>query len=602
MSKSWRRIAVFLFLSSLIFGGVAGDKLLALSQESEAELKAYTELLAKAHEHYGAEVMYRDLVYASIQGMLRTLDPHTSFLSPEAYDNMRQRQQGSFFGLGILVSMRNGQLTVISPIEGTPAWLLGIRAGDVITNIEGEATDTMSLDEAVTKLKGPKDTQVNVQVMRRGLEKPLQLAITRAEIPQNTVRYAYMMTPDTGYIRLTDFSRSTVREMGDALTKLSEDGMQRLILDLRSNGGGLLDQTVTVSSYFVPKDSRIVETRGRVANSHQSFEADGNRSMLDMPLVVLVNRGTASAAEILAGAIQDHDVGLIVGTQTWGKGLVQTVYNLSYGAGIALTSAKYYTPSGRLIQRDYSSYYDYYTQFDNGGSDEDDGSSATLRTLLDDGEGGELDDAGEGDASESDGAGSDADGAAAVSFESPAPELREFSTDLGRKVYGGGGITPDIEVELPDGPIQLQRLFVHNAFFNFAVDYHSRNQVEDRGWSPGEGIFDEFRQWLLAEEIVTAEELDEMFEDPKAQSFSRRQIHSDVFTAAFGTEASHRVLAQGDLQIQRALELLGQAEELLAERKGLAKDGNQGRFASAFERRELKKHGLVQPKKDEIQD
>ena len=554
MSKSWRLFAIVLFAASSIFAGIAGDRLLALSGESEADLKLYTELLTAAHENYGDEVLYRDLVYASVHGLLRTLDPHSTFLAPEAYDSMRQRQQGSFYGLGILVSMRNGQLTVISPIEGTPAWRLGIRAGDVIAVIEDEPTDAMGLDEAVNKLKGPKDTQVNIQIVRRGLEKPLKLTITRAEIPQNTVRYAYMMADDTGYIRLTDFTRSTTREMRQALDKLKSEGMQRLILDLRSNGGGLLDQTVAVSGFFVPEDSRIVETRGRVANSDQSFLADAGGEMLDLPLVVLVNRGTASAAEILAGAIQDHDVGIIAGTPTWGKGLVQTVYNLSYRTAIALTTAKYYTPSGRLIQRDYTSYYDYYTDFDGGGED----------------------------------------GPPEVSIDSP-----EFETDLGRKVYGGGGIAPDVLVELPDGPMSLQPLYVHNAFFNFAVDYHDRHHVENTEWAPEPGILDEFRQWLVAEEVVAKEDIEEIFSDPQAESFTLRQIHSDVFTVAFDPEAAHRVLAEGDTQIQAAIDLFDQAAELLAERDSLPGD-RDGRFASALERRELEKHGVaLPPGKDE---
>jgi carboxyl-terminal processing protease len=578
MSKPWRNLAIVLFVSSLVFAGVAGDKLLALSDESKAELTAYTELLTVAHRHHGAEVLYRDLVYASIQGMLRTLDPHTSFLSPEAYENMRQRQQGSFYGLGILVSMRNGQLTVISPIEGTPAWRLGIRAGDVISTIEGEPTDKMSLDEAVTKLKGPKDTQVNVQIVRRGLSKPLPLAITRAEIPQNTVRYAYMMAPGTGYIRLTDFSRSTAREMDEALDKLKAEGMERLILDLRGNGGGLLDQTVTVSGYFLPERSRIVETRGRAANSRQDFHADGRREPLDVPLVVLVNRGTASAAEILAGAIQDHDVGLVVGTPTWGKGLVQTVYNLSYGSGIALTTAKYYTPSGRLIQRDYSSYYDYYNEFEDGDEDGDEGGGE---------DGGEA-----GDGSEA------AEGVEILVPAEGGAGGGEFATDLGRKVYGGGGITPDVIVELPDGPLILQSLFVHNAFFNFAVDYNNRHPVPDESWQPEEGILEEFREWLISEEIASAEELDELFADPEAATYTRRQIHADLFTAAFGPEASHRVLARGDLQIRKALELLDQARDLLAERRELSGSEESGRFSSPFEERMLEQHRVVQPKDD----
>ncbi|MEE8522902.1 MAG: S41 family peptidase, partial [Thermoanaerobaculia bacterium] len=356
----------------------------------------------------------------------------------------------------------------------------------------------------------------------------------------------------TGYIRLTDFTRSTTREMRQALDKIKGEGMERLILDLRSNGGGLLDQTVTVSGFFVPDESRIVETRGRVANSDQTFFADGNHEMLDVPLVVLVNRGTASAAEILAGAIQDHDVGIVAGTPTWGKGLVQTVYNLSYRTGIALTTAKYYTPSGRLIQRDYSSYYDYYTNFDDGG----DGTPPE------------------------------------VSINTP-----EFKTDLGRKVYGGGGITPDVLVELPNGPMTLQPLFIHNAFFNFAVDYHDNHDVASREWSPEEEILDEFRQWLIAEDVVSEEDLEEIFSDPQAESFTLRQIHSDIFTVAFGPEAAHQVLALGDTQIKAALELFDQAAELLTERHRLPGD-QDGRFASALERRELEKHGIVLPEKD----
>ncbi len=521
MSKPWRNTAIALFTASLIVAGTAGDKLLALSGEDEAQIQLYTELLHLAHESYGAEVPYKDLVYASIQGMLRTLDPHTSFLTPEAYESMRERQQGSFYGLGILVSKRSGELTVISPIEGTPAWRLGLRAGDVISTIEGEPTSTMTLDEAVRKLKGPKGTQVNVHITRRSLDEPLKLAITRDEIPQNTVRYAYMITPDTGYIRLTDFSRSTSREMQESIDKLKSEGMRQLLLDLRSNGGGLLDQTVEVSKFFVPEKSRIVETRGRLRDSHQTFLAEDGGEMLDMPLVVLVNNGTASAAEILAGAIQDHDLGLVAGEPTWGKGLVQTVYNLSYGTGIALTTAKYYTPSGRLIQRDYSSFYDYYNHY----ADDDEPE---------------------------------------VEVDSP-----EYSTDLGRKVYGGGGIAPDEIVELPDGPMELQKLFAHNAFFEFAVDFQNREKVADESWQPPADFLDQFRKWLLDGELVTPEELDEILAEEDARDFARRQIHSDLFNAAFGIEAAHRVLAEGDVQIQAALDLFGQAQELLAMRHEL---------------------------------
>ncbi|MDA8019390.1 MAG: S41 family peptidase [Thermoanaerobaculia bacterium] len=551
MTKPWRNFAIILFLGAVLFGGMAGDQLLAVSgKDTQAQLRLYTELLEKAHENYGAEVTYKDLVYASIHGMLRTLDPHTSFLTPDDYAEMRERQQESFFGLGILVSVRDGDLTVISPIEGTPAWRMGLRAGDVISNIEGEPTDTMTLDEAVDKLKGPKGTQVNVTIRRRGLEEPLDMDITRAEIPQNSVRYAYMMEPGTGYIRLTDFTRSTAREMKQALDDLKGQGMERLLLDLRSNGGGLLDQTVLVSGLFVPPNARIVETRGRLPESYQTFYAEDGFEPLEMPLVVLVNNGTASAAEILAGAIQDHDMGVVAGTSTWGKGLVQTVYNLSYGSGVALTTAKYYTPSGRLIQRDYSSYYDYYTHFgepetDDGNSDEpsDEGSPAVIL----------------------------APGDAPPEIQ-VAPENEIFYTDLGREVYGGGGIQPDVEIELPDGPSILTALFSRNAFFDFAVDYNARQGIDSTDWTPPADLLDRFRNWVLAEEIVAEEDLAEMLEDEEAREFTVRQIHADIFNSAFGTQEANRVMADGDLQIQEALELFDEAEAQLSSRQELNGD------------------------------
>ena len=546
MSRPWRNFSIVLFLLTLASGTHFGGKVLAISGETQDDLKLYTEILHAAHENYGDEVTYRDLVYSSIQGMLRTLDPHTSFLTPRSYDDMRQRQQRSFFGLGILVSMRNGQLTVISPIEGTPAWRLGMRAGDIISTIEGEPTDTMSLDEAISRLKGPKDTTVNIAIVRRGLDEPLEMAVTRAEIPQTTVRFAYMLRPDIGYIRLTDFSRSTSQEMRDAVEKLSAAGMRQLVLDLRSNGGGLLDQTVDVSGLFVPQESRIVETRGRTRDSDQEFFSSAEQAPIEIPVVVLVNSGTASAAEILAGAIQDHDVGLVVGTPTWGKGLVQTVYNLSYGAGIALTTAKYYTPAGRLIQRDYSSYFDYYTHFNDA-------------------------DAADGDTP-------------AVALEG-----REFRTDLGRPVYGGGGITPDIIVELPETPDGLAVLFTRNAFFDFAVDYHSQQPVSGLEWQPPEALLTEFRDWLVAEEIGTSDMREQLFSNPEATEIMERQIHADLLNSAFGPEPSHKVLAEGDPQIQAALGLLDQAADLLASRLDLDGGGELPRFnprATSVERAE----------------
>ncbi|HSM15323.1 MAG TPA: S41 family peptidase, partial [Thermoanaerobaculia bacterium] len=529
----WRLAALFLIVVATLAGGLAGDRLLAVSGSAREGLHAYAALVSAAKERYGGEVAYRDLVFASIQGMLRKLDPHTNFLSPEAYASMREKQQVSFYGLGILVGLRAGRLTVISPIEGTPASRLGIRAGDIIDLIEGEPTSKMSVDEAVSRLKGPKGTEVHITILRAGLPEPLELTVVRDEIPQTTVRYAYMIAPGTGYVAISDFARSTESEVAQALDRLRAEGMERLIVDLRNNGGGLLDQAIEVADQFLPKGSSIVETRGRVRDSRQSFEAAGNHPAFGLPLVVLVNSGTASAAEIVSGAIQDHDMGLLVGTPTWGKGLVQTVYNIAYGAGLALTTAKYYTPSGRLIQRDYHSYYDYYTRADVDGE---------------------------------------------PGGERPRPRGPEFTTDLGRKVYGGGGITPDIESEPAEVAPYLQFLVARAAFFNFGVEYEAKHPEIAADWKPDDALLDEFARWLVERDIDDEQEVAEGLADPAHREFALRRIRAEVLGSKFGIQASHRVLAEEDAQIRTALESFPRAAELLATR--LAR-GDAPRVAAA---------------------
>lgn len=539
MNSGWKKLSVVVLAVGILAGGAFGNRVLALSDDARRILRTYTELLQVAHDNYGGEVTYQQLVESSISGMIRTLDPHSNFLSGDAYSSMRERQKESFYGLGILVGMRNGQLTVITPIEGTPASQMGLRAGDVISAIEGDATEAMSLDDAVRSLKGPKGTQVTIQIVRVGLEQPLELTITRDEIPQNTVRYAYMITPKTAYVQISDFNRGTGAEVAEALGRLREEGMKSLIVDLRGNGGGLLDQAIAVSDQFLNEGAQIVETRGRTRDSHQKFFATDQPTALDIPIVVLVGKGTASAAEIVSGAIQDHDMGLIVGTPTWGKGLVQTVYSLPYNAGLALTTAKYYTPSGRLIQRDYSSYFDYQTATNVGGEGPD-------------------------------------------GTEAAQDENRQvFRTDLGREVYGGGGITPDVTVEPLFLSPEIQYLLSQSTFFAFAVEYTSTHTIEDREWAPEPELLDEFAAWLLAKELNTEEEIFEMLGSPETNETITRYLHAEIFNSAFGIEGRFEVLATGDPQIGRSLELLGEASDLLARRRGLEKLGEPKVAAAA---------------------
>jgi carboxyl-terminal processing protease len=509
-----------------VVGWLAGPHLLALASGVNDAVSSYSELLMVAHEQHGVGVSYRDLVFSSIQGMLRGLDPHTNFLTPENFRIMRERQSASFYGLGILVGMRGGRLTVIAPLEGTPASRLGLRPGDVIHRIDGEPTSKMSIDEAVSKLKGPKDSQVRITILRVGLEEPLEFTVTRAEIPQNTVRFAYMVAPGTGYISISEFSRSTGGEVARAIAQLRAQGMERLLLDLRNNGGGLLEQAVEVADQFLPRGSKIVEIRGRRPESAQSYYAAGHHEDLNLPLVVLVNAGTASAAEIVAGAIQDHDVGLVVGQPTWGKGLVQTVFNLPYGAALALTTAKYYTPSGRLIQRDYSSYFEYYQRSDHGEDARPEAPEAK-----------------------------------------PSIQREAYRTDLGRTVYGGGGIRPDVEVRLREIPPFAQFLLSRGAFFRFGVVYAAKLEGIERNWQPDEAVLAAFRDWAAREGIESAERLAEGLAEPQVREVALRQIRAEVLSTRFGVEASHRVLAEGDAQIERALKEFPQAAALLAARQ-----------------------------------
>jgi carboxyl-terminal processing protease len=530
MRRSWRIAAIVLFVLALATGGLLGDRLLALSDQNLDSLHLYTDLVKIAHERYGTQVTYKDLIYASIQGMIRTLDPHTTFLVAEDYEGMRERQQTSYYGLGVMVGVRDGQLTVITPLEGTPGARLGIQPGDIISTIEGEPTETMGLDEAVGKLKGPKGTQVHIGIVRRGLSKPIEMAVTRAEIPQTTVRVAYMLTPTTGYIQVAEFSRGTGDEVAEAIDKLKAKGMSRLLFDLRNNGGGLLDPAIEVCEELLPEGSTIVETRGRTRDSFQTYKVNSRRTRFDLPVVVLVNEGTASASEIVTGAVQDHDRGLVVGTPSWGKGLVQTVYTLSYGTGLALTTAKYYTPSGRLIQRDYTSYFDYYTHAD-AGSPEITGKNV------------------------------------------PADEI--FKTDLGRKVYGGGGITPDVVIEDEKLSAAGQFLRARNAFANFAVDYSHRHPIKSEDWKPGPEVISEFHDWLIQQSIASAEEAKDALQTQESRDYAALEIRAELMNIAFGQEALHRVLAQGDKQLSAAMGEFDRAAALLSQRRALDRTAMQ---------------------------
>jgi carboxyl-terminal processing protease len=508
---------VVLFATTLL-GGTLGPRLLAVSDATNPVMKEYSDLLATARAWYADDLGSEKLVYASIGGMLDTLDPHSSFLAPEEYGAMQEKQRGSFFGLGIIISKRNGRVTVITPVEGSPAHKLGIRAGDIIDLVEGEPIDDLPIDAVVKKLKGPKGTQVKITIVRPGLGEPLQMTVTRAEIPTNSVSFAFMVEPEVGYIRLKDFTHTSAPELAEAWAKLEKQGMKKLVFDLRANPGGLLDQAIAVSDFFLRKGEKVVVTRGRLSTSEQVFSAPGRNTKARIPVVVLVNKGSASAAEIVAGAIQDQDRGIVAGTTSWGKGLVQSVFTLSDGAGLALTTAKYYTPSGRCIQRDYKEYIEYVTP-----ADEEDG---------------------EGDAA--------ADGTTKETFR----------TASGRVVYGGGGITPDVVVKADRLSRWMATLYARGVFFEWAVQHRARNPEVAKDFQVTDAIREEFFTFADGRPNAPETPARTAYADEKDKAALDRALAEELVGAVHGPEAGYRVSIAGDLQLKKALTLFPEAEKL----------------------------------------
>jgi carboxyl-terminal processing protease len=346
-------VLVFLLVFGLgiLIGLSRSTKVSALSSNLYEDLKVFTDVLGLVQKEYVEEADSKDLVYGAIKGMLETLDPHSAFMPPQVYKEMQEESKGRFEGLGIEITMKEGILTVVSPIEDTPAFKAGIQAGDQIVKIDGESTKNLTLMDSVKRLRGPKGTKVTISIMREGFTKPRDITLTRDVIPIRSVRYE-LMDKQYGYIRLSQFQEKTEGEFDKAIKALegqSKGGMKGLILDLRNNPGGLLDQAVKVSDRFI-ESGLIVSMEGRREDQKMKFYANSQRTIARYPLVVLVNGGSASGSEIVAGAIQDHGRGILVGTQTFGKGSVQTIFPMKDGSGLRLTTARYYTPNGRSIQ------------------------------------------------------------------------------------------------------------------------------------------------------------------------------------------------------------------------------------------------------------
>ncbi len=410
-------LVVAVLLVSAVLGGIYGPNVRATTASTDdyqTSVRDFTRVLDVVQANYAEPVDVDKAVYqGAIPGMLRMLDPHSNFFDARQFALLREDQRGKYYGVGMIVAPRENHTVVMAPYVGAPAYNAGIRPGDVIMKVDDKSTDGLTTSDVADMLKGAKGTVVKITISREGYAEPLVFTVTRDEIPRHSVDIAFLLRPGIGYIRLSGFNETTDREIADALKQLNAPSLDGLILDMRGNPGGLLNEAVAVGDMFLDKNQLIVSHHGRASTERRYYAIRGNQGD-NVPLVILVNGNSASATEIVSGAVQDHDRGLIVGETTFGKGLVQTVTPLSENTGLALTTARYYTPSGRLIQRDYKSIslYEYH-------------------------------------------------------YERKVPEhpTEVKLTDSGRQVTGGGGITPDIEVPAPKLSKFEETLLRSDVFF-----------------------------------------------------------------------------------------------------------------------------------------
>jgi len=532
MSKE-RRFSIFAIAVALLISvayvrpqAVSDDKM-ALDRLS----RDYVGAIELIRERYVEEVEYEALTTTAIQGMLRSLDPHSNYYDRKSFEEMRMEQRSQYYGIGASIQGRHRGVYIIETFKDTPAALAGLRYGDQIINIDGKSTETWNSDQVRDNLRGELGTEVKVTVRRAGAE-PVTVTLERAAVDLPSISGYYAVKPGLGYVALSrGFHSTTSDELTSAISALKSQGMTSLLLDLRGNPGGFLDQAIRVADKFLQRGQTILSVRGRGRGGEKNWDAESGMPET-FPMVVLIDDSSASASEIVAGAIQDHDRGLVIGEPSFGKGLVQTIYPLSGGAGLTLTTARYYTPSGRLIQRDYSngSSYEYHFRRTANGTDPP---------------------------------------------QPPHNDMRR--TDTGRAVYGGGGIEPDIKVETPTVS-NTQATIWTTGLFMFVRDLMAgrvavaanfkRDAIEfDHQPQPNEFVINDqimkaYREFMVdfltknQDGGLTMKAVDENFE------WSRQKIREEVLTAAYGVDTQRRMTAELDPQLQRAITEMPQSAQL----------------------------------------
>jgi len=508
----------------------------------------YKEAVEVITDGYAGDIDYEKATQAAIQGMLSTLDPHSMYFPYSEFKKLKEDQDSRFYGIGVTIVPHRDGVYIQSAVEGTPAGRLGLRYGDRILEVDGKDARDWSSEQVSKKVRGGRGEEVTIKVDRAGAEAPLYFTIIRDSVPLPSIRNAYMLRPGTGYVGLTGgFQSTSDEELREAITKLKSQGMRQLILDIRGNPGGLLNQAIDVASEFLPRGQVVVSVKGRTEYSDPIVYKSSGSDPDDVPLVVLINRGSASASEIVAGAIQDHGRGLLVGETSFGKGLVQKVFQLPFNTGLTLTTARYYTPYGRSLQRDYSngSLYDYYARHDEEEKPVSSVSPGPRGT------------------------------------ESPSPQPSPSThppsgpavkTAAGRVFYGGGGITPDIDVKpLIYSPVRNR---IAEAAFQFTrrlaaglvtgLETYKVEKVQyGRNPKPGDypindQVVEAFRNFVRTDSLsqLTPAQLEGDID------FVKLRLREEIVTAAFSNDAGARVLLDSDPQVLRALEALPEAKRL----------------------------------------
>ncbi len=521
-------VLVVVLAVSAILGGLYGPSVRATAANTtdlQDSVKSFTRVLSVVERNYADPIDTDKVIYdGAIPGMLHVLDPHSNFFDPKQYALFKEEQMGKYYGVGMTVQSRDNQTVVLSPFVGSPAYKAGIRPGDIIQKVDNKPCEGLTTTEVADLLKGAKGTVVHISLVREGWDKPIEVTVTRDEIPRPGVEFYTMVKPGIGYVHVKTFNETTDLDLAEALRQLDYSKLDGLIIDLRNNGGGLLNQAVGMADMFLDKSEVVVSHRGRASQEHRYQAVRGNQGV-EVPVIVLINGQSASASEIVSGAIQDHDRGLIVGETSFGKGLVQTQFPLSEDTALLLTTARYYTPSGRLIQRDYKnvSLYDYH-------------------------------------------------------YNPQPPTKPEVKlTDSGRQVFGGGGITPDFVVAAPK-PDDFQQVLLRRGVFyvdpqgvgDFTRYYLGEKPDVTKDFVVNEEVIREFRKYLDKEKIKYTDQ------DIQANlAWLKWQIKRETFTSLFGLTDGYKVELQDDPQLDKAVELIPQAKALyqnarkvLAEREG----------------------------------